>query len=168
VIEYIRSWFEWVDAFPSSIAFRESYYVYPAFLTTHVITVCLFAGLVMMMDLRLLGIGNSQTPLSQVQRRLFPWQMTTMAVSVVTGLALFYGQPMRFYANIFFWIKLIMIAVTGVNAIAFHRITYRSVQAWDSGVTPPFGSKLSGALSLVLWSAVIVSGRLIAYDWFKP
>jgi hypothetical protein len=167
MIEYIRSWFEWVDAFPTSIAFRESYYVYPAFLTTHVISVCLFAGLVMMMDLRLLGVGNTRTSITEVQKRLFPWQMAMMVLSVFTGLALFYGQPMRFYANIFFWAKLVMIALTGVNAIAFHRLTYSSVASWDSSTAPPMGSKLSGVVSLVLWSGVIVAGRLIAYDWFK-
>jgi hypothetical protein len=164
---YIRSWFEWVDAFPTSIAFRESFYVYPAFLATHVISVCVFAGLVMMMDLRLLGVGNRSTPLSEVQKRLFPWQMSTIVLSISTGLGLFYGQPMRFYGSIFFWIKLLMIGLTAVNAISFHRLTYQSVARWDADSTPPFGSKLSGALSLVLWSAVIVSGRLIAYDWFK-
>ena len=164
---YIRSWFEWVDAFPSSIAFRESYYVYPAFLTTHVITACIFAGLVMMMDLRLLGVGNMKTPLSHVQKRLFPWQMATMVISTITGLVLFYGQPMRFYPNIFFWAKMVMIVVTGLNAMSFHRLTYRTVADWDTGSGVPFGSKLSGALSLILWSGVIISGRLIAYDWFK-
>ena len=166
-MDSIRIWFEWVNEFPTSIAFRESFYVYPAFLTGHVVSVCLFAGLVMMMDLRLLGVGNMRTPISQVQKRLFPWQMFTMVVSMATGMMLFYGQPMRFYANIFFWAKLLMIGLTGVNAMAFHRLTYRSVSAWDSGMAPPFGSKLSGALSLLLWSFVIISGRLIAYDWFK-
>ena len=161
-----RSWFEWLDAFPSSIAFRESYIVYPCFLTAHVIAVCLFAGLVMMMDLRLLGIGNLRTPLTQVQKRLFPWQMATMVISLLTGLMLFYGQPMRFYGNIFFWVKMVMIALTGVNAMAFHQLSYRNVNAWDSGGTLPLGSRLSGALSLVLWAGVIVSGRLIAYNWF--
>ena len=165
-METIRSWFEWVDMFESSIAFRESFYVYPAFLTTHVITVCMFAGLIMMMDLRLLGVGNTGSSITQVQKRLFPWQMVTMVLSMSSGLMLFYGQPMRFYPNVFFWIKMVMIALTGVNAIAFHRLTYQTVNAWDSGVVP-MGSKVSGLLSIVLWSAVIVAGRLIAYDWFK-
>ena len=51
----LRRLFEWVDAFPSSIAIRESQYLYPSILTSHVVSMCLFAGLVLMMDLRLLG-----------------------------------------------------------------------------------------------------------------
>lgn len=88
-----------VSAFPSSIAIRESQYLYPWILTSHVVSMCLFAGLVLMMDLRLLGIGNMRTPFSQVQRTLFPWQMFGMTCSAITGLLLVYTQPMRFYSS---------------------------------------------------------------------
>src|SRR4051812_7097734 len=129
----LRSLFEYVNEFPSSIGIRESIYFYPALLTAHIIGMCVFAGLIIMMDLRLLGVGNSRTPLSQIQKRLFPWQMGGMALSAATGLLLVYAQPMRFYPNIFFWIKTVMMALAGVNALAFHLSTYRSVAAWDAG-----------------------------------
>jgi hypothetical protein len=159
--------FERVEAFPSSIAIRESAYFYPFLLTSHVVGMCLFAGLVIMMDLRLMGMGNTGTPLSQIQRRLFPLQMLGFVLSALTGLLLVYAQPMRFYGNVFFWIKSVMMAVAGVNVLAFHLGTYRSVATWDAEARPPFGARLSGALSLVLWALVIVSGRLIAYNWFR-
>ena len=163
---YVKSWFEYVDAFPSSIAFRESSYVYPATLTAHIVGMSLMAGLVIMMDLRLLGAGNMRTPLSEVQKRLFPWQIVGMALSFSTGLLLFYGQPMRFYPNIFFWIKVVMMALAGLNALIFHEISYRTVAEWDTAPITPAGARLAGALSLALWGAVIVAGRLIAYNWF--
>jgi hypothetical protein len=163
----LRSLFEWVDAFPTSVAIRESQYLYPALLTTHVIGMCLFAGLVFMMDMRLLGIGNMRTPLSQLQKRLFPWQMAGMAVSATTGLVLVYGQPMRFYSNIFFWIKVVMMLLAAINALAFHVGTYRSVAGWDINRVPPFGARLAGAVGLALWAFVVISGRLIAYNWFQ-
>jgi hypothetical protein len=163
----LRNLFEWVEAFPSSIAFRESVYVYPATLTAHVVGMCVFAGLVIMMDLRLLGIGNTRAPLSQVQRRLFPWQMVGMTLSALTGLVLVYGQPMRFYSNIFFWLKTVMMVLAGANALAFHWGAYRSIASWDTASRTPFGAKVAGALSLALWAGVIMSGRLIAYNWFQ-
>lgn len=166
IMMYVRSWFEWVDAFPSSIAFRESSYVYPITLTTHIVSMSLFAGLVIMMDLRLAGMGNTRTPLTQVQKRLFPWQMAGMFLSYSTGLLLFYGQPMRFYGNVFFWVKVVMMLLAGLNALAFHELTYRSVAAWDSDAPTPFGAKLAGILSLALWAGVVIAGRLIAYNWF--
>src|SRR2546425_931735 len=101
MLMYIRSWFEFVNEFPSSIGIRESIYLYPALLTAHVVGMCVFAGLVIMMDLRLLGVGNNRTPVSQIQSRLFPWQLAGMALSAVTGLVLVYTQPMRFYPNVF-------------------------------------------------------------------
>ena len=165
-MRFIRSVFEWVDALPSSVAIRESQYVYAALLTSHVIGMCIFAGLVVMMDLRLLGIGNRRTSFSQVQRRLFPWQMFGMTVSVFGGLLLVYADPLRFYDNIYFWVKAVMMILAGVNALAFHQITYRTIDAWDTAPVTPFGAKLAGVMSLVLWAGVVVSGRLIAYNWF--
>lgn len=164
---FLRGWFEWVEAFPSSIAFRESQYVYPATLTTHVVGMCLFVGLIVMMDLRLVGVANRSTPVTQVQKRLFPWQMAGMALSAITGLVLVYGQPMRFYGNVFFWIKMTMMALAGLNAWVFHRGTYHSVMRWDAAAQMPAGAKLAGAASVVLWTGIVVSGRLIAYNWFQ-
>ena len=163
----IRAVFEAVANSENSIALRESQYVWSLFEVAHVISMCLFAGLIIMMDLRLLGIGNMQTPFSQLQKRLFPWQMLGMTLSSITGLILVYGDPMRFYANIFFWIKMLMMAIAGINAMAFHYITYFSVDSWDSARVPPFGAKLSGALGVALWGFVIIAGRLIPYNWFQ-
>ena len=159
--------FFWVSEIPSSIAIRESLYVSPWLTVSHVISMCLFAGLIVMMDLRLLGIGNMSTSFSEVQRRLFPWQMLGMGMSSVTGLTLAFSDPMRFYVNIFFWTKMLVMILAGINAMAFHFITYNSVVKWDSAKTTPFGARLSGALSILMWAIVIVAGRLIPYNWFQ-
>jgi hypothetical protein len=162
----IRAWLDVIEQYPSSILIRESINGYTALLTTHVIGMCLFAGLVLMMDLRLIGIGNMRTPFSQLQRRLFPWQMAGMVMSTVTGGLLIYGQPSRFYSNVFFWVKLLMMLLAAVNALAFHRSTYHSVVTWDTSPVLPWGAKLSGVLSVALWAGVVVAGRMIAYNWF--
>jgi len=161
----LRSLFEWVDALPSSIALRESLYGYPALLTTHVVSMCLFAGLVVMMDLRLLGVGNPQVPFTQVQKRFFPWQMFGFAVNLVTGLVLLYSQPMRYYGKVLFWTKFALMALAGVNAVYFHLSTYPSVTAWDTDVVLPSRARMAGFLSLALWAGVVVFGRLTAYNW---
>jgi hypothetical protein len=159
--------FFWVSEIPSSIAIRESLFVSPWLTVSHVISMCLFAGLIVMMDLRLLGIGNMRTSFSELQKRLFPWQMLGMGLSSVTGLTLAFSDPMRFYVNIFFWTKMLVMVLAGINALAFHFITYNSVRTWDTRETTPFGARLSGALSILLWAIVIVAGRLIPYNWFQ-
>lgn len=162
----IRGVFAWVGDFESSIALRESQYVYPYITTLHVIALCLFAGLIMIMDLRLLGVGNMRTPFSEVQRRLFPWQMAGMAFTVITGIALLYSDPLRFWVSVFFWVKMGTMALAGVNALAFHYLSYERIAEWDTAPVPPFGARLAGGLGLLLWINVIVNGRLIPYNWF--
>jgi hypothetical protein len=162
----IRSIFEYVDMMPSSIAFRESIYVSPYTTVAHVVAMAFFAGLILMMDLRLMGVANMSTPFSQVQRRLFPLQMLAMGAAAATGLVLAFGDPLRFYSNIFFWTKMTMMALAGLNAMAFHYLTYDSVPQWDSAARPPAAARLSGTISVFLWSCIILLGRLIPYNWF--
>jgi hypothetical protein len=162
----IRSWFEWVEAFPTSTAIRESLNGYPILLTSHVVSMCLFLGLVIMMDVRLAGLGFRQTRFSELQKRLFPWQMVGLVITSLSGFLLFYGQPMRYYPKALFWLKMVLMVLAAVNALYFHLTTYRSVARWDTDFVLPRGAKLAGVFSLVLWAGVVVFGRLTAYNWF--
>ncbi len=164
----LRSVFEWLEAMPMSTALRESIFGYPILLTSHVVSMCVIAGLLVMMDLRLTGAGNVRTPVSHIQNRLFKWQMLGLAMSVVSGGLLFYGQPMRFYGNFWFWMKNLLLLAALANAMIFHWTIYRSVDKWDNDVLPPVSARVAGALGLVLWAAVIVTGRMIAYSGLVP
>ena len=167
IISALRGVFETVGEFESSIEFRGSLYVMPWTTVSHVLSMCLVAGTLVMMDLRLLGVGNMRTSFSQLQRRLFPWQMGGMAIAAVSGFLLVYGNPMSYFENVIFWTKMATMVVALLNALAFHYITYNSIADWDAGVTPPFGAKLAGILGILLWANVIVAGRLIPYNWFR-
>jgi len=160
----LRPLFEWVDAFPSSIAMRESLYAFPVALTVHLVSLAMFAGLVVMMDLRLVGVAYRGTPFSEVQSRLFPWQMVAMVVTSIAGLLLFYAQPMRYFGKLLYWIKMGLIVLAGVNAMLFHFTTYRSIAKWDT-TSPPLGAKVAGVLSLAMWACIVAFGRLTAYDY---
>ncbi|MCE2539921.1 MAG: hypothetical protein J4G16_05920 [Acidobacteria bacterium] len=144
----MRSWFEWVGAMESSVALRESLNAYPIMLTSHVIGMCMFAGLIMMMDLRLAGVGNLNSSITQVQQRLFPWQMVGFTISIVTGLLLLWSDPMRFYSNFYFWTKNLLLILAGLNMWYFHATTYQTVDQWDNDPSPPFGAKVAGVLSI--------------------
>ena len=165
----LRPWFEWVDTFPTSIAMRESLYAYPGLMTAHVVTLVMFGGLVVMMDLRLLGVAHRDTPFSEVQSRLFPWQMLGAALSFTTGILLFYSQPLRYYGKLLYWLKMGLLVLALLNAMLFHFTTYRSIDKWDNA-NPPLAAKIAGVLSLGMWACIVVFGRLTAYDWltFDP
>jgi hypothetical protein len=163
-----RPLFEYVAEFPSSIAIRESLNGYTYLVTAHVLGMCLFAGLVAMMDVRLSGIGNLGTPVTQIQKRLFPWQVLGIVVSFSTGLTLLYADPMRYFTNFYFWLKMILLVVATVNLLWFHFTTYSTVAQWDNDPVPPSAARLAGYLSLALWGAIIFVGRMEAYSGLVP
>jgi hypothetical protein len=164
----LRLTVEWIDSLPSSIALRESIYLHSWITVAHVVSMAVFAGLIIFMDVRLIGAGHMETAFSQIRRRLFPWQMAAFALSAATGLALFYAQPLRYYPSIYFWLKLTTIGVAGLNALAFEYVSASSIPQWDESDRPPAGARVAGALSICLWAAVILEGRMIPYanTWF--
>jgi hypothetical protein len=164
----VRDLFAYIDTLESSVELRGSSYVHPWITVFHVLGMGLFAGTILMMDLRLLGLGNMRTPFSQVQRRLFPWQIFGMAISTITGLLLVFANPMNYATNVIFWTKMLAMVVAALNALAFHFITEYSLAEWDAGQTPPFAAKLAGGLSIALWVNVVVAGRLIPYALTWP
>jgi hypothetical protein len=164
----LRTICEAVAALPSSIAIRESIYGYPILLTSHVVGMSLFAGMIAMMDLRLAGLGNLSSSCSDMQKRLFPWQMLGVALSFSTGILLVFSDPMRFYGNFYFWLKNVLLVLALVNAVWFHRTTYQSVEQWDDDPVPPVSARVAGFISLGLWAAIIIFGRMIAYSGLVP
>ena len=62
-----------------------------------------------------------------------------------------------------FRIKMVLLALAGLNALIFHLTIYRDVANWDPGSEPPARARLAGLLSLVFWIGVIAAGRAIAY-----
>jgi len=66
------------------------------------------------------------------------------------------------YSNPAFRLKILMLALAGINALLFHRTTYRTVGDWDNANTAPISARAFAVTSIALWSAIIVSGRLIA------
>jgi len=156
----------WLENTPGSIALHESILGYPIIESVHVLTLCLFLGLTIMLDLRLLGATMRHAPASVVLDRLLPWMRAGFAVMVLTGVLLFYAIPVKTYLNIFFRLKVVFLVMAGLNVAVFHSTIVHSVEKWDLEPVPPFRARLAGALSLTLWSAIVVAGRMIAYNWF--
>jgi len=144
----------------------ESLYVWPLLESTHVLSLGLFVGTAVMNDLRLLGWTMREVPVSEITGRLLPWTRIGFAVMLTTGLLLFYSSPVRYYHNIFFRFKVLLLIVAGLNAFVFHRGIHRRVAEWDNDTKLPRAARVAGAVSLIAWALIVVSGRLIAYNWF--
>jgi hypothetical protein len=81
----------------------------------------------------------------------------------VSGFLLFWSKAEQCYGNPAFRLKLLLLLLAGLNPLIFHSTIYRSVATWGESADTPNRAKLAGVLSLALWSAIIVSGRAIAY-----
>ena len=157
---------QWLAATDWSVALHESVYGYPIVESVHVWALCVFLGLAIMLDLRLVGLVMPDVPVSQVARRLLPWTAAGFVVMIASGLLWFYAIPVRTYQNLFFRIKVVMLVLAGINAWVFHATIWRRVASWELEPTPPRGARLAGVASLVLWVGIVFAGRMIAYNWF--
>lgn len=162
----IERFLAWLGGTPWSVALLESLWVWPLVESTHVLGLGLFFGTVALNDLRLLGVAFRSVPVSAFTGRLLPWTRAGFALMVVTGLLLFYSDPLRYWHNVFFRFKLAVFVLAGLNVWLFHSRIHRSVAEWDADAVPPRAARIAGAVSLAAWALIIVSGRLIAYNWF--
>lgn len=149
-----------------STGLHESRYAYDLIESVHVWALCLFFGLAVMFDFRLLGWSMRSVPVSEVARRLLPWTLVGFVIMVISGALLFSAIPLRSFQNIFFRTKMILLLLAGINVWIFHSGVYRRVASWDLKSKPPRPARVAGALSLVLWVCIVLSGRMIAYNWF--
>lgn len=157
---------EWLDSTTWSTMLHESLYVYPLVESTHVLTVMLFVGTILMLDLRLLGVSFGGVKVSDFTSRLLPWTIAGFVIMVGTGALLFYAIPVRTYHSLWFRVKVVLILVSLVNIWLFHRRISRDREDWDASPLPPLAARISAGVSIAAWGSVIVMGRMIAYNWF--
>lgn len=132
---------------------------------THVLTLMVFAGTILFVDLRLLGVAFRKTPVSQVSDSVLPWTVGGFCVLLVTGLALFFSNPLEYYHNLAFRLKLVFLLAAALNIFWFHVRVQANRPSWDAAEVPPGTVRAAGATSIALWFLVIVAGRYMAYDW---
>jgi len=159
----IQGIFAYIDATSSSTALRESLYVFPIVEGLHVVSLTLSVGLVMWFDLRLAGWILKDQPVSAVFRPLRPFMLTGFAITCVTGSLLFWSLAMRCYGSDFFWAKVIMLVLAGVNIAVYHLTIDRRQTEWDAAPIPPRQARIAGLVSLTLWVGIIAAGRMMAY-----
>jgi general stress protein CsbA len=133
---------------------------------THVVTLMLFAGTILVVDLRMLGLAFRSTPYSTLNNRVLPMTIIGFVVLVLTGILLFASEPLKYYHSVWFRAKMIFLAVAAINIFWFHFRTQKTMAAWDTMESPPAPVKLAAAVSITSWILVILFGRLIAFTWF--
>jgi hypothetical protein len=154
---------KWLEQTSVGSAVRDSLWLFPTIETLHLFGIVLLVGSTAALDLRLLGLSLRNQSVSTVAERLLPWAWVGFAVQIITGLLLFASEATKCYTNAAFRLKMLMILLAGVNAMAFHWTAYRSVGKWDNSPTTPIGAKLAGSFSILLWFGIVAAGRWIAF-----
>lgn len=158
---------EWLESTAIGTIVRESTYGFPILVAIHVMGLAFSAGLVAWFDLRLLGVSMPTVPVTTVYRRLMPIAFAGFAVMFVSGALILTGFATYAYKNVYFLLKVGLLVAAGVNAWIYHRVTERTVAAWDRDSRPPAPARLAGLISLFVWTAVILAGRMMAYTLYS-
>jgi hypothetical protein len=164
--ELLLSLARWLGAQAWSIDLHESLYMYAWIEATHVLTLTVFLGMLFIIDLRMLGLMFAGIPASRIAERLDKPMLIGFAVMVISGLLLYYAIPVRTTQSIWFRIKVVLMIAAAINAMLFRARMQAASGSWDRDPVAPKRIRIGAGLSLALWSAVVVTGRAIAYDWF--
>jgi hypothetical protein len=138
-----------------------SVWLYPLVNTAHIVGIALLFGAIVPLDLRLVGYWPREAvdPLRNV---LVPVAVAGLMLAVASGALLFATRPKDYLAEPLFALKLGLLVAAVLNAWWLRRSA-----AWRrhgaSTTPPPAAWRAAGAFSIVLWLAVITTGRLIGY-----
>lgn len=151
---------------------RSSLKALPVIEAIHVMAVAVVFGTIFIIDLRLLGYADTRRPFSRLSGELVHWTWAGFAIAVVTGAMMFVPNASTYIVNTPFGLKMATLLGAGVNMAIFQFTTLRTINHWDANVPVPLAGRVAGALSIVLWTGVIVFGRWIGftkgYDFSIP
>ena len=138
---------------------RNSKYAIPVIQSFHLFGITLLLGSMVLLNLRLSGIGLRQLPMAALSRQIWPWATGGLLLAIASGLLVFVPDPARYAANYAFRTKMVALCV----AMAFQFVIYRRVIR-SSAAEPTSGRNLAVACgSLLLWFLVGWAGRAIAF-----
>ena len=144
-------------------AVRETPWVYPIILSIHLICIAVFGGMILMTDLRLLGLGLKDKTVAEVVNGLRPFKRIGFVIIVTCGILQAGSGATQYYVNPYFYIKMGLLVLVGVHAIVFKPAVYNHPEELDKSPLLPTRAKAAAVISLILWVSIPVFGRLIGY-----
>ncbi len=129
----------------------------------HVLCITLVYGSILVVDLRLLGLLDRGREVSRISHEMLRITWAAFAGAVISGALFFSANATTYWFNNAFRFKMLAILLAGINMLVFQFGTYRNVAAWDRNAPTPGAARLAGALSILLWTTVIVLGRVIGF-----
>jgi hypothetical protein len=140
---------------------QRTLWLIPVLQTIHIIAVAMVWSSVGIIELRILGLGRSQT-MAQMAHRFIPWIWVGIVVLALTGAVLIVGEPDRSLPNPAFQLKMAALMVAVGLTLAFEQSVRRNAAVWEANAEQPNGRSLSNVLAivaLIAWCAVMILGR---------
>jgi hypothetical protein len=158
----VDPFFIWLETSALSVWVRESpsVFAFPIILACHTVGMGFLAGMNAAIALRLLGFAPG-VPLAAA-RRVFPVLWAGFWLNAVSGVVLLVGYPTKALTNPVFYFKLLCVALGLVVQTVIRRRLLEDEQG-----DVPFWGKMFACASLAVWTAVIFSGRFLAYTYVK-
>lgn len=149
--------FEWMQASAFTNAVQNSWWAGAMFNVSHLLTLAVFAGALLLVDLRLLGAGLRQQPLPRLAADARPWLIGGLLGLAVTGMPQMVSLAVRNYYNFYFWFKMIVLTAAVIYTFTIRQRVIMA-SASDAGSVQ---AKLVGGISIVLWTVVTATARMI-------
>lgn len=154
-----------LDRSTIGVTLRESSLLFPLIEGVHVLTLSLSVGMILITDLRLMGVIMRDRPVSEIWSQFSPWMLSGFGVMFITGALLFWSHALSAYHSTAFRVKLLLLLASGLNAALYHFTIFRRIGQWDTDPLPPRPARLAAWASLFLWAGIIAMGRIMAYTF---
>ncbi len=155
----LESFFRWCESTLIGRAIADSVWAFPILEAVHLLGLCMLGGALLVVDLRLLGLGLTGQPVARLARYARPWLVASVAVMVLTGIPLFLSEAIKAYYNTSFWVKMCTLPF----ALAFTFAVRERVARRETD-DPGMVGRIVGAVSLALWFTVAAAGRWIGFS----
>jgi hypothetical protein len=150
---------QWLQFSSPLVAMRSSPWLFPVIATIHLMGLSVLGGSVLLVDLRLLGLGLRRQPVAQLARDAERWLFRSLLVMVATGIPLFMCFATKYYYLTFFWVKMASLVLVVVFTVSVRR---KVVMAEETRISPAWG-RMVALVSLSLWTTVALGGRYIGF-----
>ena len=149
-------------------AIREGDYLFPWIECVHVLALTLVIGSIAIVDLRLLGIRSRDRAVLETTADVLPITWTAFVIALISGGLMFASNAVTYAHNVFFQVKLCLLAFAGLNMLGYHLVVGRDAASWRSAATTPLKARVVGGASLALWIAIAACGRWIGFTLNSP
>jgi hypothetical protein len=152
--------FQWCYATPVGEGIRNSTWLFPVIEAVHLLGLGITAGAVLIVDLRLLGLGLRKQPVGQLAASARPWLIGAVSLMFATGIPLFLSEAIKCLYSFAFWVKMTSLLLALLFALTIRR---RMTQPAAAAGHPAL-ARIAALVSLCLWFGVAWGGRWIGFS----